>query len=122
MHDDIRQADFTTKPYFENVNCKYYRTKFPKQRRWIEDPGENNTKVPEVSENVSQTRLGGEFWPCDIIVCKSFWREFDSTCLFLDTAYAKNCKDGQWYSFDDSSVSRVDEGQIIVSLKSVSNV
>lgn len=29
------------------------------------------------------------------------------------TAYAKNCKDGQWYSFDDSSVSRVDEGQII---------
>ena len=35
---------------------------------------------------------------------------------FLDTAYAKNCKDGQWYSFDDSSVSRVDEGQIVVSL------
>ncbi|XP_020626847.1 ubiquitin carboxyl-terminal hydrolase 4-like [Orbicella faveolata] len=29
------------------------------------------------------------------------------------TAYAKNCKDGQWYSFDDSSVSRVDEEQTI---------
>jgi len=50
------------------------------------------------------------------------YTEFDSTCLFLDTAYAKNCKDGQWYSFDDSSVSRVDEEQTIVSLVSVGNV
>ncbi|XP_068720343.1 ubiquitin carboxyl-terminal hydrolase 15-like isoform X3 [Montipora capricornis] len=29
------------------------------------------------------------------------------------TAYAKNCKDGRWYSFDDSSVSAADEGQIV---------
>jgi len=29
------------------------------------------------------------------------------------TAYAKNCKDGRWHSFDDSSVSAVDEGQIV---------
>ncbi|CAH3164466.1 unnamed protein product [Porites evermanni] len=29
------------------------------------------------------------------------------------TAYAKNCKDGRWYSFDDSSVSSVDEGQVV---------
>lgn len=28
------------------------------------------------------------------------------------TAYAKNCKDSQWYSFDDSSVSAVDQEQI----------
>ena len=51
-----------------------------------------------------------------------FNRVCDFTCLFLDTAYAKNCKDGQWYSFDDSSVSSVDEGQITVSLVSVGNV
>ncbi|XP_078369197.1 ubiquitin carboxyl-terminal hydrolase 4-like [Oculina patagonica] len=29
------------------------------------------------------------------------------------TAYAKNCRDGRWYSFDDSSVSSVDEDQIV---------
>ena len=38
---------------------------------------------------------------------------------FTDTAYAKNCKDGRWYSFDDSSVSSVDEGQVVVSLSAV---
>lgn len=25
MHDDIKQADFPTKPQFENANCKFYR-------------------------------------------------------------------------------------------------
>ncbi|KAK2551661.1 Ubiquitin carboxyl-terminal hydrolase 15 [Acropora cervicornis] len=34
-------------------------------------------------------------------------------CYFADTAYAKNVKDERWYSFDDSSVSAVDESQII---------
>ena len=38
---------------------------------------------------------------------------------FTDTAYAKNCKDGRWHSFDDSSVSSVDEGQVVVSLSAV---
>ena len=38
-------------------------------------------------------------------------------CVFTDTAYAKNCKDGRWHSFDDSSVSAVDEGQIVVSFE-----
>lgn len=28
------------------------------------------------------------------------------------TAYAKNCKDSQWYSFDDSSVSAVNQEQV----------
>ena len=30
MHDDIRQANFTTKPRFENANCKFYREQIPK--------------------------------------------------------------------------------------------
>lgn len=40
---------------------------------------------------------------------------------FLDTAYAKNCKDSQWYSFDDSSVSAVDQEQITVSSRWISD-
>ena len=43
-------------------------------------------------------------------------------CYFADTAYAKNVKDKRWYSFDDSSVSAVDESQIIVSNLSVPNI
>jgi len=30
MHDDIRQANFTTKPRFENANCKFYHAQIPK--------------------------------------------------------------------------------------------
>ena len=41
--------------------------------------------------------------------------EFEPTDHFLDTAYAKNCKDDKWYSFDDSSVSSVNQEQIVVS-------
>ena len=43
-------------------------------------------------------------------------------CYFADTAYAQNVKDGKWYSFDDSSVSAVDESQIIVSDLNVTTV
>lgn len=43
-------------------------------------------------------------------------------CYFADTAYAKNVRDKRWYSFDDSSVSAVDESQIIVSNLSVPNI
>lgn len=35
--------------------------------------------------------------------------------LSTDTAYAKNKIDGQWYYFDDSSVSGASEDQIVVS-------
>jgi len=66
MHDDIRQANFTTKPRFENAN--FIVNKFQKQQRWKECPRENNTKVPEVWENFAQTRLGGEIWACDVIM------------------------------------------------------
>jgi len=46
--------------------------KFPKQQRWKEYSRENNTKVPEVWENFSQARLGGEFWACDVIMHKTY--------------------------------------------------
>ena len=32
----------------------------------------NNTKEPEVLENFAQTRLGGEFWACDVITHKTY--------------------------------------------------
>lgn len=33
----------------------------------------------------------------------------------IDTAYGKNKADGNWYYFDDSSVSPAKEDQIVVS-------
>jgi len=30
MHDDIKQADFATRPYFENTTCKFNHGKIPK--------------------------------------------------------------------------------------------
>ena len=33
---------------------------------------------------------------------------------FTDTAYAKNKEDGQWYHFDDSSVSQCSEDSVVV--------
>ena len=36
---------------------------FPNQSRWKEYPRENNTRA--------QTRLGGEFWACDVIAHKT---------------------------------------------------
>lgn len=36
--------------------------------------------------------------------------------LFLDTAYAKNCTDDNWYLFNDSHVSKVtDVKEVVVS-------
>ena len=46
--------------------------KFPKQQRWKEYPRKNSMKVPE-GENFSQTKLGGEFWACGVIVRKIYW-------------------------------------------------
>ena len=34
-----------------------------------------------------------------------------------DTAYGQNRNDGQWYYFDDSSVSTSDEGSVCVSVQ-----
>jgi hypothetical protein len=33
---------------------------------------------------------------------------------FADTAYAKNGLNGEWYNFDDSHVSKVDEDSVMV--------
>jgi hypothetical protein len=32
-----------------------------------------------------------------------------------DTAYAKNALDNQWYDFDDSRVSKINESDVMVS-------
>ena len=34
--------------------------------------------------------------------------------IALDTAYAKNVFDRQWYHLDDSSVSKISEDQVLV--------
>ncbi len=33
----------------------------------------------------------------------------------IDTAYAKNTLDGQWYNFDDSHVDQVDENSVMTN-------
>jgi len=49
MHDDNRQANFTTKPCFEMQVANLIVSKFPKQQTKIKRiPHENITKVPEV--------------------------------------------------------------------------
>ena len=42
---------------------------------------------------------------------------FVSACLFpsTDTAFAQNKDDGEWYYFDDSSVSASSEESVVVS-------
>ena len=50
--------------------------------------------------------------------CKSNYFEFIHQFQFLifplDTAYSKNKDDGRWYHFDDSSVTPITEGTVVV--------
>ena len=64
----------------------------------------------------------GDTWLRTPTVSTWWFKVICPFCYFADTAYAKNAKDGRWYSFDDSSVSAVDESQIIVSNLSVPNI
>jgi len=48
MHNDISQANFTTKPRFEDANCKFNRAKISKAAKIIIKKHGNNTTVPEV--------------------------------------------------------------------------
>jgi len=57
-------------------NSNFIVNQFPKQSRWQEYPRENNTRTTKVWENVVQTRLGGEFWACDVITHKTYWDEW----------------------------------------------
>ena len=57
-------------------------SQFPKQSRWKEYPRENNTWAAKVWENVAQTRLGGEFWACDVIALKTVYNWENSPALF----------------------------------------
>ena len=54
-------------------NLNFIMSQFPKQSRWKEYPRENNTRTTKVWENVVQTRLGGEFWACDVITHKTYY-------------------------------------------------
>ena len=54
----------------QNVN--FIIKQIQKQWRWKECPRENNTKATKVWESVAQTRLGGEFWDCDLIAHKTY--------------------------------------------------
>ena len=47
MFDNTKQANFTTKPRFENGNVDKFRKQ--QKRKW--DPRDKNTKVPEGWEN-----------------------------------------------------------------------
>ena len=64
MRDDIGLAKITTKYRFTNAKLKFHLERIPKQQRWKEYPGENNTKATKFEENVAQTRLAGGFWAC----------------------------------------------------------
>ena len=72
MCDDISQAKITTKPCFDNAKCKLIMSQFLRQSRWKEYPRENNTRATKVWANVAQTRLGSEFWACDVIAHKTY--------------------------------------------------
>ena len=66
-------AIFTTKPRFEKIQIvNFIKNKLPKQPRRKEFLHENNTEVPEVSEEFTQTRLGGKVWACDAIMQKTY--------------------------------------------------
>ena len=67
MCDDISSAKIATKPRFDNAKCKYCREPFPKAVKLKRIP----TRATKVWANVAQTRLGGEFWACDVIVHKT---------------------------------------------------
>ena len=54
-------------------NLNFIMSQFPNQSRWKEYPRENNTRTTKVWENVVQTRLGGEFWACDVITHKTYF-------------------------------------------------
>ena len=53
-------------------STNFYVDKFSKQQGWNKYPRGNNTKVPEVWENFSQTSFGGEFWVCDVIMHETY--------------------------------------------------
>jgi len=43
---------------------------------------------------------------------------FGLFCYIVDTAFAKNKNDNQWYHFDDTSVSVTTEDSVVVSVLS----
>ena len=63
MHNDIRQENFTTKPCFENTNCKFYHGQIYKVAEMKRNPSWKQHKgATEVWDNFPQIRIGGEFW------------------------------------------------------------
>ena len=55
MCDDIRLAKIATKPRFDNAISKFYHETIRKAVKM-------------------KTRLGGEFWACDVIVRKTYYK------------------------------------------------
>ena len=56
-------------------NVKFNTSQPPEQSRWKKKyPRENNTRATKVWANNAQTRLGGEFWTCDVIAHKTYCR------------------------------------------------
>ena len=73
MCDEISLAKITTKPRFDNEKCKFYHKLIPKAVKmkiptWKQHEGNESL----IWANVAQTRLGGEFWACDVIARKTY--------------------------------------------------
>lgn len=81
MHDDIRWANFTMKPFLKMQIADFLIDKFPTQQR-KKIPYEDNTKVAEVWEKFVRVSLGGKFYAFDTIMDKSYWEQW--WCLFSE--------------------------------------
>ena len=74
MCDDISQEKITLSLDLMMQNVNFIMSQFPKQSRWKEYPRENTMRATKVWANDAQTRLGGEFWTCDVIAHKTYCR------------------------------------------------
>ena len=64
----------------QNVN--FIMSQFSKQSGWKEYPRENNTRARKVWEHAAQTRLGGEFWACDVVEHKTYLLLCERVCQY----------------------------------------
>ena len=71
MCDDISLAKITTKPRFDHAKCKIYHEPIPRAVKMKRIPTwKQNEGIESFSEKIS--RLGGEFWACDVIAHKAY--------------------------------------------------